>query len=62
MSKWMPIESAPLHKAVIGWDGREVWLFVRWKDAPAWQSVGDARRYADPQPTHWMPLPEPPHG
>lgn len=57
---WQPIETAPLHEIVLGWNGEAVWLFVKWRDAREWTAIGDHRRSADPQPTHWMPFPAPP--
>lgn len=68
MSEWQPIETAPR-------DGTSVLLFCPADDcwesyiAQGWYESGifDRRWYAavdenplSPQPTHWMPLPNPP--
>lgn len=62
---WWPIEEAPK-------DGREVWAFngeqgrMRWiegEDYALWAWADELLSDVDPcpgQPTHWMPLPEPP--
>ena len=62
---WQPIETAPT-------DGTEVLVYARGSYAVAfwsgkeWRDMGDigwAGMYGDDgnQPTHWMPLPEPPN-
>lgn len=71
MSEWRPIETAP-GEPVIVWNGRRVTVGERWEPsevAPGlecqigWHDIVDPG-YSDPamepQPTHWMPLPEPP--
>ena len=52
--KWMPISTAPKDKPFIGWDGESIDIFY-W-DKGCWRT--DYWQSADP--THWMPLPEPP--
>lgn len=65
--EWRPIETAPR-------DGTWIWAFyprkdrrqdeqtpARWHDCgpePMWWDAAEHRD--DEQPTHWMPLPEPP--
>lgn len=63
MSEWQPIETAPKDEwiLVFGTHTRSLCpvLTVRW-DGDEWQSGDDGYRpYV--VPTHWMPLPEPPH-
>ena len=69
---WMPIETAPKETEVLVWFGPVVGV----KSATYTELFGDAvwfwcvtdgkfdphpvRRYCDPYPTHWMPLPTPP--
>lgn len=63
MSEWQPIETAPKDGTsvlVVGAYGYV--LMARWKEmtrVPSrWESYGlGAIRF---EPTHWMPLPEPP--
>ena len=62
--KWEPIETAPKDRDVLlwwpYWSRRPTigyWKHTRWMAENALQdSVGDS----GPQPTHWMPLPDPP--
>lgn len=63
MSEWQPIETAPQ-------DGTEVLLHcaegdinVAYWDGTWWADTiegGDVTRRGSGEPTHWMPLPEPP--
>lgn len=71
---WQPIETAPRQRLpqvrILGWNGKTIDLWV-W-DTQAWSQRPRAcwRRYGargisqdrKEQPTHWMPLPEPPEG
>ena len=72
MSEWQPIETAPKGRVILLWavtdlgDGGEV---RNWKMATGhtpfygpieWTWDGYRLRQWDVQPTHWMPLPEPP--
>lgn len=53
------IEGMPLLGTVVGFWGRTNWVTHRQE---SWQAVS-ANPYMDLcQPTHWMPLPEPPNG
>jgi hypothetical protein len=54
---WRPIETAPTdHVTVLIYDGSEVATASYW--AGCWRD--DHGVDFIPQPTHWMPLPEPP--
>ena len=69
MNNWQPIETAPKDGTeILGWTG-SMFLIVEWneqkwhkKPAPYWDSgrpsITWMREYG--QPTHWMPLPDPP--
>lgn len=69
MNEWQPIETAPKDGVtIICWDGLRVDMW-RWdkqqhntRPKPYWARVGlwRARDDRSCQPTHWMPLPEPP--
>ena len=57
MSEWEPIESAPRIELaeIILWNGKAVCAGTWWEGS--WSTLHD---YIDPQPTHWMPVPNPP--
>jgi hypothetical protein len=71
MSEWRDIETAPTDGTwVLVWGPSQRWSSVMmawfalnhrsgkayWKDSTEW----DDYELVDDQPTHWMPLPEPP--
>jgi hypothetical protein len=71
---WQPIETAPKDgRSIIGWNGDRV-AEMSWTDTRddndnyGWCESGFTdggmlywcNNIADPTPTHWMPLPEPP--
>lgn len=68
MSKWQPIETAPkvAETAILVWTGKAIHIatfFLEWKydswathNTDCWV-IGGGRVV---EPTHWMPLPEPP--
>lgn len=64
---WQPIETAPKDgSGFIGWwpESKNMpygftWWLTGWPWADQWYRT-DHRQYAVGQPTHWMPLPEPP--
>lgn len=72
--KWQPIETAPKDvTSIIGWNGEYVsemiWTYSEDDEGHSgWCSSGHeyggmlySLHYVyDPEPTHWMPLPEPP--
>ena len=69
---WQPIETALKGEWIIAWDGEEVqpMIWAKDRDSPyegwcyadhqwggvLYEGVNEVKR----QPTHWMPLPEPP--
>lgn len=55
---WQPIESAPKDGRILGWDGFEVESLERFGEF--WGQISDSGRVTVSEPTHWMPLPEPP--
>lgn len=66
MSDWQLIETAPKDGTEIVGAKKSSWntlspfpypLKVKW-DGECWRA-NDGGRY-DPQPSHWMPIPEPP--
>jgi len=68
-SQWQPIETAPKDQTVMVWWGEGCWWGRKSRTIPvgavfpkgpyAWTvKFGDGLRVADP--THWMPLPQPP--
>ena len=71
MSEWKPIETAPVGKAVLIWDGKHHsiaeqsdwrpgdWLGLIEGDSP-WCGDSSTGGLCHVFPTHWMPLPEPP--
>ena len=64
MSEWQPIESAPkTGERIIAVDINDDFYepcIVWWQDE--WRDMGDigANGQYDYEPTHWMPIPEPP--
>jgi len=71
MSEWQPIETAPKMKVLLLWAATDIaynGVILNWKMATgSWSSgheawIWDGRLLAsyEVQPTHWMPLPEPP--
>ncbi len=66
---WQPIETAPMDTPVLIWDGQMMataycWAFESSPERKHW-SIHGASGYEFEEefdaPTHWMPLPEPPH-
>ncbi len=70
MEKWEPIDTAPKDKEIIVCDASSGWTIVAsWSDRDGcgfrrlegfWMSNGCVDNYLTIDPTHWMPLPEPP--
>lgn len=64
---WQPIATAPLTaRARLVWcpERRNTHLVCWWDDKEGrigWSHFGGGGRWLDEEPTHWMPLPEPPH-
>lgn len=69
MTKWQPIETAPKDgRDVLVWD-EETRTTIHWGNAAhvliyGWIKIAHADPQdpdlMQPQPTHWMPLPQPP--
>lgn len=61
LSEWQPIETAPKEVKVIVWSQAIVCPCIAYRIEGQWaDSEGDWDLRDDEQPTHWMPLPEPP--
>lgn len=65
MSEWQPIETAPKEDGceILGWDGNSVQVLEWWAGGgnPRLACWMDGHGISF-EPTHWMPLPEPPLG
>jgi hypothetical protein len=65
VSEWQPIETAPRDRGLIGYWAYSKWPPGEWSYgimktvAGSWVDVGTCDPYLT-EPTHWMPLPEPP--
>jgi hypothetical protein len=63
--EWQPIETAPVGPAVLLSNIRANWVSVGWGrwqgniPRPLWDAADDLG-FGRCNPTHWMPLPEPP--
>ncbi len=60
--KWQPIATAPKDTDILGWDGHDMRVTV-WMTRPGgagWFEQTDRYEIYFWDPTHWMPLPEPP--
>ena len=62
-SPWLPIETAPKDgTAILGWWDGEC-MIVDWcVVVERWGSTHDGEDMFEPEPTHWMPLPDGPEG
>lgn len=63
MTDWQPIETAPKGRSLLVWFGRVGMHYnVLICDDMGWrEAVDDGRQLKEGyEPTHWMPLPEPP--
>jgi hypothetical protein len=60
--EWQPIETAPEGISdLLLWNGQRV--FLGWLSDDGWHDSTNVEHQdwpESPQPTHWMPLPEPP--
>lgn len=76
MSEWQPIETAPQtgayillcnHDAGASWIGKYLPIYISgYRPENPWSSMmlnhhHFKKKWASIVPTHWMPLPEPPH-
>lgn len=66
-TEWQPIETAPKDGThILGFDGSYMTTVEWWEpshktEPGSWNLVqGCIRGYSEWEPTHWMPLPEPP--
>ena len=58
--EWKPIESAPQDEAFLAYEDGEMYKCIR-TDAPwGFYPYGGQPMATWPEPTHWMPLPNPP--
>lgn len=58
---WMPIDTAEEAVGLLLWVPEWACVAVGWYDEYHWwMPVMETGRMPLPQPTHWMPLPEPP--
>lgn len=70
MSEWQPIETAPKDgKSVIlfdpsrgGFVADQRFIFAHWSGwgGGIWENTNSGGKLMNGNPTHWMPLPEPP--
>lgn len=60
--QWEPIESAPKDSTVVLLWAESYYPVIGWYDAGkrSWQDVWEHEWRRPKQPTHWMPIPEPP--
>lgn len=65
MSEWQPIETAPIKGTFLVWlpepDGRMGSQVALMMNHPNVQFINGNFAFDLSKPTHWMPLPEPPH-
>lgn len=57
---WRPIESAPVRKRVLLYQDGDIYAGRRDGKRSYWQSFCGQPVVWTPEPTHWMPLPNPP--
>ena len=55
---WQPIETAPKDALILGYED-EMMRLIFW-EGEEWKVVGASIHSWWFEPTHWMPLPEPP--
>lgn len=63
---WQPIETAPFDTPVLVWDPEDsktsypdVYIAFKYGTDPTWWRMNGEDGY-ECDPTHWLPLPEPP--
>jgi hypothetical protein len=63
---WQPIETAPKDGThILAWPCWDIVYVVKWTNRGQYGSYwveASGEEYSDADPTHWMPLPEPPKG
>ena len=62
MNEWQPIETAPKYNCVLLWNGDflTIGMFNRTLDAFVDLAEHSGGVGFEDEPTHWMPLPDPP--
>jgi hypothetical protein len=62
VSEWQPIETAPKETPVLIWVGDQALISQQLYEQANWEDTYQSFWFwdTDREPTHWMPLPEPP--
>ena len=60
MTEWQPIETAPRDGTnILSWEHKMECMIIFWQSGD-WHCTHDCEDLYFSEPTHWMPLPEPP--
>lgn len=61
MADWQPIETAPKDRNILTWNGTGHAISWWMIGLNMWNAAGHSLDYVEEhQPTHWLPLPDPP--